>query len=201
MKQILIVSFLIVICFSSLNGQIQFGIKGGWTGSWIDFEEKEMVMGFHFGGLTKIPLTTTLDLQPEILYSTRGVVLPEYFFPFDLSIDLGYLSIPVLINYKPSQKLSLQLGPEFNALLVAKIESIGESRSTEPYEKIELGLAGGFAFELFKNFNFSGRYIYGITPAFELFFTDVNGQSLGGSGKRKNRCIQLGFNYMLPLHQ
>ena len=196
MKSFIVLFTLCFPAFSSFS-QIGFGIKGGWNGSWINFEEKEMVMGFHVGAFTDISLSEKFRIQPELLYSTRGVVNPEYFYPFDLSIDLDYLSIPLMANYQASQKFSLQAGPEINVLLAAKIEAYDSSRDTRPYEKIEMGIAGGFTFELLSNLRLYARYIYGITPAFDIYFTDVNGQSLGGSGPRRNRCIQAGVSYRL----
>lgn len=60
-----------------LNAQeVKFGVKGGLNTAFLinntnDGLDKNPRIGFHIGGLTEIPLTDRLSIQPELLFSQQ----------------------------------------------------------------------------------------------------------------------------------
>src|SRR5688572_6372527 len=82
------ISFVVVVlflsCFTSLaqKSMIEYGIKLGpnfstWVGEDsepFDDEQKQMKVGFHGGVFAIIPFAGMFSFQPELLFSTGGVV-------------------------------------------------------------------------------------------------------------------------------
>jgi hypothetical protein len=133
MKKILL---LLVACsFIQLNvqaqdslsdnrGKLKLGLKlGGNYSNVYDTEgnsfDSDPKFGIVLGGFASIPLGKTLGLQPEILFSQKGFKATGILLgsTYDLTRTTNYLDIPLLVSIKPTNNISLLIGPEYSYLL------------------------------------------------------------------------------------
>lgn len=194
-----------------LFGQIEGGLKAGvnftnfsytddldfgtLTGMDIgsEFEslrDAEFRTGFHFGAYALLDVGA-LSLQPEILYSQKGVT--NYSAAGD-EIILNYLSIPVLVGFQPFDFLHLQLGPEFSFLLSNnfKIEGQDDRSIDDWYSTSDIGAAIGVSFDWPGPGLFSVRYVHGLGGVLE------NDQVAGTQTfNNRNRVVQASIAFPL----
>lgn len=109
--------------------------------------------GFHGGIYAVINFSEKWGLQPELLYSAQGSELP------DETSEFNYMSIPVLLRFKPASFLSIHAGPQFSQLLDAKVD--GEDIK-EQIKNSDFGLALGATLHLPLGFNGGVRYVWGF---------------------------------------
>jgi len=93
------------------------------------------------------------------LYSAQGSELP------DETSEFNYMSIPILLRYKPTSFLSFHAGPQFSQLLDAKVDG---DDIKEDIKNSDFGLAVGATLHLPLGFNGGVRYVWGFTNVSEL---------------------------------
>ena len=79
MKRLILLILLVFAGFQT-QGQVRFGIKGGMNMSSFDMSSKSSVVidfsnrfAFHVGGLVEILVDGFFSVQPELLFSSKGV--------------------------------------------------------------------------------------------------------------------------------
>jgi len=85
----------------------------------------EFSYGFTAGGFAEINFSKKWGIQPELLWNqskTKTVSSIEQIYQeqgglTDQDITLNYISVPLLLSYKPIPLLSLQAGPQFGILV------------------------------------------------------------------------------------
>lgn len=118
--------------------------------------------GFHGGAYVVFAFSEKWAVQPEFLYSTQGSEIPD----FDDVLNMDYLSIPILLRWKPIKLLSIEAGPQFSALLAA--EDIDGESIKEDFKNSDFGLSVGATLHLPLGFNVGARYTWGFTNVAEL---------------------------------
>ena len=193
MKTTLIsLAFMLFICSASYSQGLTFGIKGGATINKLtgkSFKE-EFSFGYHVGVFATLGMGGKLSLQPEVLLNqvnsdtatNFSAVSPN--FNKVKNIQLKYLSIPLLLNYKLSNILALQVGPQFGILIDQNKDLV--KNGGDAFKKGDFSLLGGLQLKLFK-FRVYGRYAIGLND-----ISDVT-----NSGKWKSQSIQLGVGIAL----
>lgn len=185
-------AIMLFICSVSFSQGLTFGIKGGasinkLTGK--SFKE-EFSFGYHVGAFATLGMGKKLSLQPELLFNQIDVDTASNFSAVSpnlsrvKNIQLKYLSIPVLINYKLSNLFALQVGPQFG-ILIDQNENLWQN-SQDAFKKGDLSMIGGLQVKLLK-FRVYGRYVIGLSD-----ISDVP-----NSGKWKSQSIQLGVGVAL----
>lgn len=164
MKRIFLsVAMLFTIAyFSSVHAQgIGVGIKGG-----VNFANQSITdistsskTGFHVGAYVLIGFSEKWGIQPELIYSAQGSELPSE------TSEFNYMSIPLLLRWKPISLLSFHAGPQFSTLLDAKID--GEDIK-EDIKNSDFGLALGATVHLPLGFNGGVRYVWGFANVSDL---------------------------------
>lgn len=96
MKNLLLsLAFLFTLC-STAVAQVEFGLKAGPMLSRTYISSNDDMIGTGFidgkisflaGGFVRLPVSPKLGVLAELLYSGKG----------DESVDLGYLSIPLML--------------------------------------------------------------------------------------------------------
>ena len=98
-----------VICLitGSTFAQFNFGIKGGANLNKITGQsfKDQFSWGYHIGGFAEIGLGKKFALQPEVLFNqvnldTSSKFSSVYQFNKISNVQLKYLSIPLLLDYK-----------------------------------------------------------------------------------------------------
>jgi len=165
-KIILSISLFSLIAFySHVNAQgVGLGIRGG-----VNFANQSITdintdsrTGFLAGAYVILAFSEKWGIQPELLYSSQGSELPDV----DELYKFNYLSIPVLLRWKPANVLSFEAGPQFSSLLSAKNDSGGSIK--EQFKNSDFGLVVGATLHLPLGLNAGVRYVWGFTNVADL---------------------------------
>ena len=128
---------------------------------------EEFETGYHLGGFAEIGLGKKFSIQPEVLfnqYNTRTdssfkdiyQVGPESF----KDVQLNYLTIPIMLNYKLGSALSLQAGPQFPVLMNSDKNLL--QNGGEAFKNGDFSMLGGAQVKL-GLFRVNGRYMIGLS--------------------------------------
>jgi hypothetical protein len=175
----------ITCCILSIGAQAQkkwtAGIKGGLNITDVSNMNGDSRYSGHLGLYIRTRMNTQWSFQPELLYSGQGQqfeVLNE-----DVTLALNYLQIPLMFQYRPVQHVYLELGPQLNFLLSAKVKNDDDKVEVDDdYNKVDLGLGFGAGIRVTNMLGFYGRYNVGLSD-----ITDNDNRD------RYNRVFQLGM--------
>ena len=161
--------FLIISSFSKINAQnIHFGIKAGTNISNISGRSFEggFQWGFSGGAFAELKVSKKWGLQSELMFNAIKAQTAGNFNLIYLegvpnrSISLNYLSLPVLLTYKPIPLLSFQAGPQFGLLMNTSQNIMVNGGKT--FKTGDFSLIAGVQLDLDK-FKTGIRYVYGLT--------------------------------------
>jgi len=121
-----VLSLLLVI--AGLHSQAQgfhLGIKAGANLFKVDGEsfDQQFQFGYSVGAFTQINFTKSWGIQPELNFNQTNYRTGNSFSSIvpdgvnDVKGKLDYLTIPVLLSYRPIPILSLLAGPQFGILV------------------------------------------------------------------------------------
>jgi len=165
MKKTILSIALFTVCLISTNVFAQgvgIGLKAG-----VNFANQSITnittnsrTGFLAGVYVPIYFSEKWGVVPEVLFSSVGSETPNS------SNDFTYLSIPVMLRFKPMSFLSFEAGPQFSSLLDA-VDSDGTSFK-EDFKGSDFGLGVGATVHLPLGLNAGMRYIWGFTNVSEM---------------------------------
>lgn len=146
--------------------------------------EYDSKIGFHAGLLSHIHLSKQWAIQPELVYSAQGA--KSTLTSVDTKINLGYINLPVMIQYMFDNGFRLQAGPQVGFLISAKAEA-GNTKTDIKDELNTIDFALGFG----------AGYIhtpsgFGVDARYNLGLSNINDNS---TVKQTNRGFQLGVFY------
>ena len=175
MKNLLFsLAFLVTIC-STAFAQVELGIKAGPMLSRTYVSSSNDMIGTGFldakisflaGGFVRLPISSKLGVQAELLYSSKG----------DESRDLGYLSIPLMLQYEFFPNLRAEAGAEVGYLLSIDdgiFMGIFEAHSF--YGRMDVGLNAGLSYDVLEKLNIGLRYNLGVYDIYKVDTTSVFG--------------------------
>ncbi|HZH95936.1 MAG TPA: porin family protein [Flavisolibacter sp.] len=176
MKTKLLSLFAALLLAQAVTAQFNIGVKGGANITKIDGKsfKDEFLYGYHVGGFAEIGLGKKLGLQPEVLFNQFQTRVDSTFknvyqnalnFSDNRDIKLSYLSIPVLVNYKVGNVLTLQAGPQFGILIDQNKNLIQNGR--EAFSKGDFSMLGGAVINISK-LRIGGRYMVGLNNINDL---------------------------------
>ncbi len=185
MKKIMILSATIFLMMQAQAQDAHFGIKGGLNASSLSYpnnSDMQTKIGFNAGLLAHIHTSSKMwAIQPELYYSSEGAKSKSN---SNVSLNLGYLNLPVLIQYMFDNGFRLEAGPQVGFLVSAK--SMVGNTSTDIKNKMQsavfsipLGLGylttGGLGFDARYNFGISNIYKsdYGPKEHSNVFQFDI----------------------------
>lgn len=206
------ISFTIItvlsIVLSSYSQKVQFGTKAGLNFAEVtgDFSNTKGRTAFHFGGTAEITITEKFSAQPELLFSSQGAK------DEDQTLVVNYLHLPIMGKYYATEKLSIEVGPQFGYLLSATIDdgqsntggggtidsariaSMSSAQVQRPKEDVkefandfDFGLNLGLGYKIDDVFHISARYNLGLTKGDNISDDSLN---------LKNSVIQLSIGYL-----
>lgn len=178
----LITACCLLIASAGMAQNISGGIKGGanitnFTGGDFSGLGKKVLVGFHAGAYLNFGLGP-VAIQPELLVSTGGAKFDE----IDEEVKLTYVSIPVMVQFKPGGGFYLEAGPQVGFKIS---EDIGDSNIEDFAKDLDLGVAAGLGYS-FGKFGIGGRYIVGLSKVGDFNDGDFDPDF-------KNSTIQVGL--------
>lgn len=182
--------FFFVICAASLTAtqaQVKFGIKAGANLANVtgDIEENSMKIGLNAGAFANITIAEAFSIQPEVVYSAQGTKLD--FEGTDVKMNLSYVNIPIMAQYKIPAGLFFETGPQFGILASSKFKADDAEEDIEGLKSLDIswGIGAGFATK-------SG---FGVNARFNLGLSKINDTEDEDDSSIKNSVIQIGVFY------
>ena len=128
MKNYLLFYATFFLCLSGYSQTTRYGLTLG--GNFTELNGKGVnntySLGFITGAYAKAPLNDKWTLQPELFFNFANAQKGDDFLEVyndngnqnaRNSIELSYISVPVLFEYKVTKLLALDAGPQYDFLL------------------------------------------------------------------------------------
>ena len=165
MKKTIILATTFFLLIQAKAQNAHFGIKAGLNASSLNYPDNsdmQTKIGFNAGLLAHIHTSSKMwAIQPELYYSSEGAKSKSN---SNESLNLGYLNLPVLIQYMFDNGFRLEAGPQVGFLMSAKskvgnISTDLKNHMQSAVFSIPLGLGylttGGLGFDARYNFGIS----------------------------------------------
>lgn len=207
MKKIIIPIILMcsVISLKAQNDRdaVTFGLKAGvnianvYDEQGQDFEA-DAKLGFAGGAFLGLPLGSVLGIQPEILFSQKGFRGSGSFLgsSYEFKRTTSYLDIPIQLQIKPTDVVTIVAGPQYSYLLKKEDEfdsgtfggSQQEEFNNENFRKNIAGFVGGIDI-------YSGNLLFSARLGFDL--VKNNGDGSSETPRYKNQWYQFTLGFKL----
>ena len=169
MKKYLVILLVSLTASATSFAQFRIGPKLGANMGKIDGKgfNEQYKLGYHLGGFAEITLGKKFGIQPEVLWNQINADTVSGFSSVYQNLDnqnlsnpqLNYLSIPLLLTYKPVKVLSLQAGPQFG-ILINKDKNIFQN-GKEAFKNGDLSMLFGAQLNILR-VRVYGRYAVGL---------------------------------------
>jgi hypothetical protein len=132
-KNVVFLTLALVATTLTTYAQVSFGVKAGYSSSTISADDNDgssRLSGFHAGVIADLSLAESFSLQPQLLYSAKGVKFKDVDINENetkVSFKLNYLELPVNFLYKPqvgAGKLFVGAGPYLALGIGGKFEDV-----------------------------------------------------------------------------
>ncbi len=189
MKYLLSVAVIAFLTAGTVSAQhVNIGIKGGLNFYNIHNDRgasNDTKIGFHAGLLGHIHLARQVAFQPELVFSMQGA--KNAAGGVNTKLNLGYINVPLLLQYMFDNGFRLQAGPQIGFLISAK-SSVGDSNTDvkSSLETVEFGLGAGMGYvNPATGLGVDFRYNFGLS--------NINKDDVITS---TNRGVQIGLFYL-----
>ena len=205
MKRILLSFFVLTGGFGTAYAQsARFGIKAG--GSLTSFLGKDVKasasgkLGFHGGVVANLGLTDRFSVQPELLYSIKGIKdelsSPGSSIKLTGYQTLHYVDVPVLLK-ATFNSLFLEAGPQLGVLMSAtqSIETGSMSNSVSSkaaFKDVDFGYAFGLGVQTATGLMAGLRYNGGLSNIAKP--VTLGGQTI--QPEARNSALQIYVGYL-----
>lgn len=161
---------ILTIIFSSIGFAqgLHLGVKGGANIFKIDGKsfQDEFKFGYNLGAFAEIGLGQKWGIQPEVLWNqTNYRTDTTYRSLYSGNMNyykgkLNYLSIPLLLSFKPSKILTLQAGPQFGILINQEKDLLKNGQAA--FKSGDFSMLGGIQLNI-GGAKIGGRYVVGLS--------------------------------------
>ena len=186
MKRIAFVLFIPLLFALKTQAQgFHLGIKAGANLFKVDGQafSQGFQYGYAVGAFSEIYFTPNLGIQPEVMFNQTNYRTASSFSQVyqvsgfdDISGKLNYLSIPLLLNFRPIPFLSLLVGPQFGILLNPDEHLVNNAQ--QAFKTGDVSLIGGAQLNL-AALKLGARYVVGLNNINNIQSSDVNWKNQG----------------------
>jgi hypothetical protein len=193
MKKSLVILLVTITASATSFAQFRIGPKLGANIGKIEGKgfDEQYKLGYHLGVFAEIPLGKKFAIQPEVLWNQINSDTASGFKAIYQNLDenvknpqLNYLSVPLLLTYKPAKVLSLQAGPQFGILLNKDKTFLDNGK--EAFKNGDFSMLFGAQLNIMR-IRLYGRYAIGLN----------NINDIGDQEKWKTTGFQLGVGLAL----
>lgn len=208
----------LAVAASSLTFAQQFGVKAGMnvssTSKDASLSDQKSKIGFNAGVFMNLPISENFSFQPEVLYSqygskvdgttTTNVLGTTVVDKSSYSVNLDYITVPVMFQYKLIPALYVEAGPEFGFVASAKQKgdntitttnggttttssTSGTNDIKDNINSFNFGVGIGAGYWITDNIGINARYVAGVT--------DIAKDRPSGQDKVQNNVFQVGLGY------
>jgi hypothetical protein len=166
-KSLALLTIALALTSVTVAQGVNVGVKGGANIFKVDGKsfKEEFEFGYNLGAFAEIYFSPKWGIQPELLWSQTNFRTADQFndiYPGglnDLKGKLDYISIPILLSFRPSKIISFQAGPQFGILL-NQDKTFGDN-TVEAFKSGDFSLLGGVQLNL-GGLRVGGRYVVGL---------------------------------------
>ncbi|HTS44369.1 MAG TPA: porin family protein [Puia sp.] len=177
-KSIVLTGLLLTVIITGSYAQgFHIGVKGGTNITQIQGQsfENGFKFGYSLGGFVELNFSKQWGIQPELLWNQSKTTTAYNFNQiyngfYGQDVTLNYLSIPILLSFKPTPMLSLQLGPQFG-ILMSQPSDLGYS-ITNAFKSGDFSILGGAQLNL-GALRVGARYFVGLNNINDLSNQDT----------------------------
>jgi hypothetical protein len=177
-KSKIIIALLILFGFSQVSNaqesNLKFGVKGGVNFSNLstdNAQDNKMLTGVNLGLFAKLPVTSSIAIQPEIYFTTKGSKLTynNVFVDGTANFDLNYIEIPVLLVLNVTENFNIHVGPYASYLVSSKVKNASDvsfynfegNINSNDFNKFDTGIVAGVGIDL-HSLSIGVRYNFGL---------------------------------------
>lgn len=189
--KLLILAIFSIIGSAATAQKFSIGAKAGANINKIDGKSfsDQFTYGYHLGGFFSVGFGNKFAIQPEVLFNqinvdTSSTFSQVYKFNQVDKVQLKYLSIPILLNYKPVKFITLQAGPQFSVLMNKSKTLLENGR--DAFKAGDFSMLGGVQVNI-GHLKIYGRYAIGLNN-----LNDIDNQE-----KWKSQGFQVGLGFTL----
>ncbi|MDD7887353.1 porin family protein [Flavivirga sp. 57AJ16] len=181
-----------------------FGIKGGANFSNMytdDVDDNNVLTSFNAGLYVSMPISESLAIQPEFLFSRKGSELTydNVFAEGKAKFKLNYIEVPVLLKANITPNFNIHVGPYVAYLIDAQITNETEGGTfdfednfdNDDFNKIDAGISAGIGFD-FESIGIGARYNYGLTTVGKERTIGTDNYTIP-DGKNSNLSVYIAF--------
>ncbi len=197
MKRILLSSALFAVTFLIVSSSSAQGLRlalhaGGNMGK-IDGKsfKDEYKLGYHLAVAPEIMFSKKWGIQPEVMFSqTNSTTTTTFEDLYKISskelkdVKLNYLSIPLLLSFRPVSFFTFQAGPQFSILMNDHKTFLQNGK--EAFSNGDFSMVGGAQINILR-LRLYGRYVVGLSN-----INDIDNQD-----KWKGQTLQVGVGFAL----
>ena len=207
MKFILVFA-TVVLSTQITYAQINLGVKGGLNVVNMAFGSPGAIAGqsqyrlsYHVGIYEQSDISDRFSIRPELLFSNKG--FRSSGVSGKSNVDLHYVSLPVLAQYRIWDQLSVMLGPEISYLLFARARTDdGTVNLSSIWNRtLDVGIAAGLGYQVSEKVELGVRYTYGLLNAMSgddnLLVDEPDPAIEAIDWKSQNRVLQFSVGYGL----
>jgi len=185
-KTLALLAFALALTSVSFAQGFHLGVKGGANIFKVDGKSfsEEYKFGYNLGAFAEININEKWGIRPELLWSQTNYRTGSQFSDLypggksDVEGKLNYISIPLLLSFKPVKLISFQVGPQFGIMTSQDKDLLGETK--EAFKSGDFSMLGGAQLNL-GSLRVGGRYVVGLT----------NINDIDNKEKWKNQGFQL----------
>jgi long-subunit fatty acid transport protein len=203
MMKKLILSLALLLFSATAFAQASFGLKAGGmlstrvTNS-LDHNLEIAKLSYVAGAFYSMPIHEQFGLQVELLYANKAIEVERRRAFQLLSEDLHYLNLPVMLQYKLRERLTLELGPEIGYLIGQKQTFNFGTQPPSPFMKnLDMAINLGVGYEPVNRVLLNLRYNFGIFDIDRPFHEVFPGNPPQEDRHRANRTLQLTVGYRI----
>ena len=165
MKKTMILAATFFLMLNAKAQNVHFGVKAGLNASSLNYQgnsDMQSKIGFNAGLLAHIHTGNEFwAFQPEVYYSSEGAKSKSN---SNVSTDLGYINVPVLIQYMFNNGFRLEAGPQVGFLMSGKNKV--NDNSTDIKDNLKgavFSIPAGLGYLTSTGLGFDARYNFGVS--------------------------------------
>lgn len=165
MKKLLLLCAAAMLSLGTISAQgWAWGPKVGATLSTVNgIPDAKLLPGVSAGLFFESVACSWFVIESDLLFSMQGFKVDRE--GTDSSVRLNYISMPILGKYYVIDGLNLQMGASFDYLVHTGAKVDGEKVDMDgDFNKFNIQLLAGLAYDFDFGMVLEGRYRYGLTP-------------------------------------
>jgi hypothetical protein len=199
MKRNAVVLSLLLLVTGAIKSQAQgfhLGIKGGANLNKMNGQafDQGFKFGYNVGAFAELNFTPMWGIQPELMFNQSNYRTGDHFSDIypggvdDVKGKLNYLTIPILLSFRPIPLLSLQAGPQFGIKLNKDEHLV--NNAGDAFKSGDFSLVAGAQLNV-AGIKIGARYIWGLVDIDN--YNSGNSSTTTISWKNESAQVYAGF--------